>query len=508
MDRKEFIGALGKGMIGGSLLLSGCSGLLDQNNPNTLTPKTFWKTADDAKAGVAAIYNALVFAGRQDTGFNNWAYFMVPAMYRADDIGIVRDVAAWFKLSQNDITASNDVVEQKWSIDYILIFRANQVLANVPNIKMDDSLKSRYLAEAKVLRAYAYFDLVNNYLNVPVILKPEKNGDYSVDQSPPDEIWKQIEKDLNDGADNLPTSYDESNKGRVTKGTALGYLGKAHLYQEKWGKAVSVFEQIINSGNYGLVPEFKNIFPASNEFNEETLFEISFSNQAQKGVVPHSPRNREESLPAPGGWYECYPSQWLFKQMSKEKTAGGELDPRLYHTILWNGSGMKYYGQTYSELIGNDSTNMGWMKYSGAELDHTITQYSSQNNRLLRYADILLMHAEAIIKSNGPLSDARTNINKVRRRANLAGLSDSMTKKQILQEIEHQRIVELADEGNRWYDLVRWGGSIDGKMTIKQNLVQHGAIGAQNFDPNKHKVLPIPLTEMQTNTKVKQNPGY
>jgi hypothetical protein len=505
MNRKEFLSTAGLGILGGAAMLSGCSKLLDQANPNNLTPNNFWKTSNDAKTGVTAVYNAV-----NQQGFVHWHSNIVPGLYRGDDVGITHDVPAWFQLALFNIISSNVVVENMWTDTYTIVFRANQVIEHVPNISMDKSLRKRYIGEAKFCRAFAYFKLLTNYLNVPLILKPQVDGKYNMAQSPPVKVWGQIEKDLNDAVDALPATYNQANKGRVTKGAALGYLGQSYLYQKKWSKAAATFEQIISTHNYVLLPNYRSIFLTTNEFNDETLFEVSFDVNFHSGAQPYTPRNREESVAEVGGWYECWPNQWLFDEMSKEKTTNGKLDPRLYHTIMFKGSGMTYYGRKYEEFMGPDKTDRSMMKYSGAdELTGDIEVYSSRNDRVMRYSDILLMHAEALVRSkNGTLSDAKKNINKVRNRAHLSNLPTSMSKTQVLREIEHQRICELADEANRWYDLMRWGGSIDGSMTIKENLKQHGAIGADNFDPNKHKIFPIPLTEMQTNSKIKQNPGY
>lgn len=509
MDRKDFFSVLGKSLVGGAAFLTGCKDLLDQNNPNTLTPKSFWQSASDAKANVNSIYQMYLGETGWGAAAFNWYDRMVPALYRADDIGITHDVPDWWSLAMFTITENNNRSNDLWSHSYTGIFRANQAIENIPGISMDKTLKNRLVGEAKFLRAYFYFGLVKNFKNVPIILSiPQSSDQYSVTQAKPSETWAQIEKDLKDAMSVLPNSYDASNKGRITKGAAMGYLGKSYLYQEKWSDAVSVFNQIINSGNYALVPEFKDVFAVDNDFSEESLLEVNYSTGTFKGESIVTPRNREEGLSEAGGWYECYPNQWLFDQMTKEKTTSGELDPRVYYTILWNDSGMKYYGQSYDDLVGANATKTGWMKYSEAELDHTISDYSGKNMRVLRYADILLMHAEATIRNGGSLSDAKTSINKVRNRANLSDLPAAMNETEVLQEIEHQRICELADEGNRWFDLLRWGGSITGDMSIKENLVQHGAIGADNYVPDKHEYLPIPLSELQTNTKAEQNNGY
>lgn len=509
MKRKDFLSILGTSLISGAAFFTGCSNLLDQNNPNSVTPNNFWQNGNDAEANLTAVYQT--FLGQAGwSAANNWYDRLIPALYRGDDIGITHDVPDWWSLANFILTDTNGTPNGMWNLNYQGIFRANQVIQNVPNIKnnIDPSLKKRYVGEAKFLRAYFYYSLITNFLNVPLITTvPKSSKDYNVAQAKPSQTWAQIEKDLNDAISVLPWSYDASNQGRVTKGAALGYLGKSQMFQQNWKGAVSTFEKIINSKNYQMMTNYWDAFLKKNDFNQEDLLEVNYASGSFKGQTLKSPRNFEEAPSEAGGWFECYPNKWLFSEMTKEKTANGKLDPRIYATIIWPNGGLKYYGQTYDQLFGSGATKMTWRKYNDSELDHHLQDYSGKNWRILRYSDILLMHAEALARLNKS-SEAITYINMVRNRANLSNMSGSATQKQVLQEIEHQRIVELADEGNRWYDLLRWNGSIDGSMTIKQNLSKHGAIGAANFDPNKHKYLPIPQSEIQTNTKIKQNPGY
>ncbi len=513
MKRKEFLGFLGTGMLGGAAFLSGCSNLLDQNNPNTVTPTNFWKTAADADASVTAVYQ--VFLGQNSgTGSNNWAASenwyqrMVPALYRSDILGITHDVPTWWSLALFILTSTNDVPGGLWNLNYRGIFRANQSIQYIPAIKMDANLKKRLIGEAKFLRAYFYYSLVTNFNKVPLITTvPESSDEYSVPGAEPSKSWAQIEKDLTDAAAVLPATYGAADQGRVTKGAALGFLGKSQLFQKKWKDAAATFDQIIKSKTYDLMSNYWDVFLEANDFNQESLLEVNFAANTFKGWNVNNPRNYEEAPSEAGGWYECYPNEWLVSELMKEKTTSGDLDPRVYGTIIWPGSNLKYYGQTYEELFGAGATKTAWRKYNDSEQDSHLKVYSGKNTRVLRYADILLMQAEALA-NQGNTSDAITEINKVRSRAQLSPLSSGMNKTQVLQEIEHQRICELTDEGGRWYDLLRWGGSIDGSMSIKQNLQAHGAIGADNFVKGKHEYLPIPQSEMQTNTKIKQNPGY
>lgn len=500
MERKEFLGILSKGFIGGSLFLTGCSKMLNVTNPDNVTPSNFWKTASDAEANITAIYG--IYLGQAGWSCaNNWYNRRVVQLYRGDDIGITHDVPDWWSLAQFTTSDGSSTAQGLWSMDYQGIFFANQAIQNIPNINMDTTLRSRYVGEAKFFRAFFYFDLLTNFLNIPLITAvPENSSQYSQPQAQPADVWKQIVSDLNDAVTALPATYNTSDLGRITKGAALGYLGKSYLYQQNWQQASGIFEQIISSNTYSLLPNYADVFGLNTPFNAESLLEIAYADTTFQGQPMQTPRNYEEGPSQAGGWYECYPNQFLFNEMTKEKTTSGGLDPRIYTTIIFPGSGLKYYGQTYDQLFGSGSTQLSWAKYNQCELPNPLNHYSGKHTRLLRYSDILLMHAEAL-NSQSQTQAAIPFVNQVRNRALLANLPMSMTQSQLMSEIEHQRIVELADEGNRFYDLLRWG-------TIQQNLIAHGAIGAANFVKGKNEYLPIPSTELQTNTKAKQNPGY
>ncbi|TAN20533.1 MAG: RagB/SusD family nutrient uptake outer membrane protein [Chitinophagaceae bacterium] len=500
MERKEFLGLLSKGLIGSSLLVSGCSKLLNVTNPNNVTPENFWKTASDAEANITSIYG--VFLGQAGWSCaNNWYNRRVVQLYRGDDIGITHDVPDWWSLALFTTADGSSTAQGLWSQDYQGIFFANQAIQNIPNINMDSSTKTRLVGEAKFFRAFFYFDLLTNFLNIPLIVTvPENSSQYSQPQAQPSDVWKQIEADLNDAIAALPATYNTADLGRITKGAALGYLGKSYLYQKMWQQASSTFEQIISSNTYSLLPNYPDVFGLNTPFNAESLLEIAYADTTFQGEPMQTPRNYEEAPSQAGGWYECYPNQFLFNEMTKEKTVDGNLDPRIYTTIIFPGSGLLYYGKTYEQLFGSGATQLSWAKYNQCELPHPLDHYSGKHTRLLRYSDVLLMHAEALNNQN-QVQVAIPFVNQVRNRAKLANLPVSMTQSELMSEIEHQRIVELADEGNRFYDLLRWG-------TIQENLTAHGAIGAANFVKGKNEYLPIPSSEMQTNTKAKQNPGY
>jgi len=506
MKRKEFLGTIGAGLLGGAAFLSGCTKLLNQINPNSLTPNNFWKTASDAEANLTAVYESFLGTSGWGAAADNWYNRWVPALYRGDDIGITHDVPDWWSLALFTFSSSNGEPSGNWNMNYTGIFRANQVIEYVPGINMDTTLRARYIGEAKFLRAYYYFNLLTNFMNIPLITSVSQvTKDNAQPQAKPSDVWAQIEKDLTDAVAVLPATYDAADQGRVTKGAALAYLGKTQLYQKKWGAAAATFQQIIDSKTYSLMPNYFDIF--TNDFNQEDILEVNYAGGTFKGQAIKNVRTREEGPSEAGGWYECFPNQWLINEFMKEKQTNGDLDGRMYGSIIWPNNPQLFYGDTYTQLFGAGATKTAWRKYNDSYMSNLIQDYGDKNDKVVRYADVLLMQAEALVQSGGSTSDALKYINMVRGRAGLSDFTGT-AKTDILNEIEHQRVLELSDECIRWYDLWRWNGNITGTMNIKQALKAHGAIGADNFVIGTHELLPIPISEMQTNPKMKQNPGF
>lgn len=488
-------------VFGIALILTGCNeSLLDQSNPNKLTPDSFWQNAEDAKANLTAVYSSF-----REQYYNR----LIPMEFRGDDVEVTHGSAAFFQFNQFTLTDANSTCGTAWSQNYKGIFLANQAIHYIPGIMdMDEALKNRMVGEAKFLRAYYYFTLVLEFKNIPLITDlPKSSDEYNIAQSAPEDVFKQIEKDLTDAIAVLPNSYPTSEQGRITKGAALGYLGKCLLFQKKWQDAANTLKTIIDSGAYGLLSDFGDVFLEENDFNKELLCEVNYARGTSNGVNLGITDNKREAFSKAGGWYIFWPRPWLLDEMTKEKTVDGEYDPRLYATIIFPNTKMTYYGKTYSQLLGSSSTSIGWGKYSEWELSDKLKENTGKNTRLLRYADILLMYAECLTNLD-KTDQAIPYVNMIRNRANLSSLSLGMNKNDLLLEIEHQRIIELADEVNRFFDLLRWNGNITGTKTIKQILTEHNVPGVDYFVEGKSEYLPIPVSELQTNPKMVQNTGY
>jgi hypothetical protein len=449
----------------------------------------FWKTQEDATKGVNAIYANL----------RTWENLAFPALAiestgsdEADKGSTVTD-APFFNLYDTfTVTSTEGSLQSFWTGQYRNINLCNQVLDNIPNISMDANLKTRYLAEAKFVRAYSYFRLVRAYGGVPLRLKvPADASEYNIPRSDKATVYAQIEKDLNEAAAALPASYGASDIGRATKGAAIGMHAKVAMYQQKWDDVLSLTNQVIGMG-YSLFPDFEKGFRTQNENNVESLFEVQCEFLAGNNDASNSQYSQVQGVagePA-GGWGFNTPSAVLIAAFEPG-------DPRKEATILFPGE-----TTPQGDHIKTDVVNIGYNQKSYVPFGMFVSgnQGSQQNFRVLRFADILLMNAEAANELNNP-SLALTSLNKVRARARgtATGILPDVTttdKALLRTAIQKERQVELALESDRLFDVIRQGRGAE-------------VFGVKGWKANKNEVWPIPQTEIDlSGGLLTQNPGY
>ena len=394
-------------------------------------------------------------------------------------------------------TPVNQQLRDIWGWMYSGVNRANYILEFQD--KTDFPGKDEVLAQARFLRAYYYFELVKWFGDVP--LKVDERiqfGDqFDIDRTPKAEVYKQIEEDLIYAAANLPGTQSEA--GRITRGAAQALLGKAYLYQDKFPEAAQVLDQVIGSGNYDLVPDYASIFELEGENNMESVFEVQYSDKegAGFGCLQCSEGNvavgfngiRNYTGPEFGSGFSFnVPTQEAFDAFEE-----GDLrrDVAVLDIEAWS----EETGATYS--TGYEHTGFFNRKYIARQggLNTPDANLTNPNNyRSIRYADVLLMAAEAY--NRGGLDDglARMYLNKVRLRANLPDVPESVAGQDLTEVIWNERRVELMGEGHRFFDLVR---------------TERAAQNIDGFVPGKHEVFPIPSIEIElAGNRWEQNPGY
>ena len=412
-----------------------------------------------------------------------------------------------------------------WAFEtyYIGINRCNQVLNNVPTIVMDEGLKARVLGQAYFLRGLYEFHAVNLFKNVPL---PTSATEFYHPQASHAEGWDRVIADFAAAADLLPVSYDgvsgpdAGQPGRATKGAALGYLGKAYLFNHRFAEARDTFLSVINLGVYSLMPNYRDNFTDTNENNAESLFEVQFSRAVGGGdlgwggfpIASWSKTSARAITYAPRifGWTDVQPTQALFDEFHQETTVGGELDPRLRATMFYNYPGCTLYNQDFATIYAgsNDLFALFCRKYqnSDGQYANEMDWRSGINERLLRYADILLMYAETL-NETGNTAGAYQYIQMVRDRVNLPNLNSvqpGMSQAQMREQIGHERFLEFALEGHRFDDIRRWGWLEDPAklawLKSRDGEFNSYAAGREYF--------PIPQLEMDNNPGMIQNPSY
>jgi len=470
-------------------LAGGCADL-ELTNPNEQTTATFWQTEQHALQGVNAAYR-----GMQENGaYGRWLQF---AYDIRSDLGFSR--SPWGELANFTATIFTDldfeVSRQIWNHHYGAIFRANQVIDNVPGIQMNAALRDRIVGEAKFIRALMYFNLVNLYGNVPLNLKTSVAADRP-SQATPAQVWAQIEKDLTEAMAVLPPSYGGADVGRATRGAAQALLGRAQLQQRKWAPAAQTLQQVISSGQYELVPNYRDNFTEAGDNNREGIFEVQFGGPNVLAAGSRGQNIIKLIGPcAPNGPAFCDAdvTDWYFSQFN-EKTATGGDDPRLDATLFFRGTA---YNRPYSDYFGSAEGRKFWIKYgefyrNGQDWDNPI------NVKVMRLGGALLQHAEAAVMA-GDAAAARTSVNRVRARAGLAPLATVN-----LEAVEREQLRELGFENERWLFLARHGWLTD---PARIQILASRDTQFRNFQPHQ-ALLPIPATEVNLNSNVKQNPGW
>ena len=501
-----------------SLFITSCEeDLLEQNNPNAPTLDTFWGNESDALQGLTAAYS-----GIQNRQLTTWELFLYDS--RSDE-GYSQ--SPWTDLANIGRFVFNNYNDpwnrEVWRELYRNIYKANQVLTNVPNIEMDNALKERILAEAKFLRGHNYYKLATLWGRVPMvteILSPNER----YPQGTIEQVWAIVEQDFKDAAAVLPVSYSGSDLGRATKGGAIAYLAKSLMQQKKWAEASVEFEKIYALGIYELMPNFKDNFTTEFENNVESLFEIQYSNNNGNtsgfpnfNVAGGDEISERNQFLGPFGWRDGQPTKWLLNQFLIEADKDGNVDARLKYTLIYDHPEELVFGMNYTELEAEVPGKFGpndryWRKWTDYFNDSFEGYFSGINNRVIRLADVYLMHAEALNES-GSTSEGIGYANLVRQRSNMNDLSLALSQNDFRLQLRHDRVMELAGEMLRFTDMLRYGilspdlagpnpGSTPANISDFDTEFKTFVIG-------KSEYLPIPLREIDAyGGELIQNNGW
>lgn len=480
-------------------LLTNCEDFLDQR-PEATIPST---GLDYTKSENIFLPVSAAYASLRNYGAHAFPYigaFEVTSD-NADKGSTPEDNPPMKEMDDFSYQANNGLVNDLWASYFDIVSGANHAIHQMPLFEEalmnaeDKKYAMQCQGEAKVIRAYAYFNLTRLFGRVPVIdttLNAQQLA--AAGQASTAELYTFIEKDLKEAIDVLPSSYTKEWAGRINKYTAMAIKAKVHLYQQEWDSVASITDKIIASGRYNLLPDFREVFSIDGENSRESIFELQSSTLGKTAgdqtfmeyAYVQGPRGNTPS--SMQGWGFCTPSQNLIDFY----TARGEV-VRPATTLLYRGtktpegdsiktrcSNPVYNGKVYTPSIYNK-----W-NYNGYGFDYNV--------RILRYPEVLLMYAEAKVRgasvatASGLTADAAVNL--IRTRASLSTLS-GVTLQQVLDE----RRAELALEEDRFFDLVRTNRAA-------------AALSSKGYSSGKHELFPIPSAQLQLNLNLTQNPGY
>jgi len=463
-------------------LLVSCTDYLEFPPEGEVPSEQFFQTQADAQMAVNAMYGYL-----RSWNISAFSYLILGSLPSDEMLkGSSAGDGSWANEYVNfQFSKTQGQIRDFWTGRYQGISLSNQVLANVPDIEMSESVKSRMIAEAKFLRAFHYYYLVRAFGGVPIVTSVIPGPEGAV-RTTAEESWGQIEKDLREAIPDLPETVPSAELGRVTSWAAKGFLAKVLMYREDWTECKTVSDDVINNGPYSLYPDFYEIFRPEQEFCSESLFEVVATQVPGESGVSNCQFAETQSVRGQFGWGWFVPSD----ELADAFDAAGDA-VRKAATILYYGD-ITPDGDTIKGvdiMEGVDIPRYNCKAYFPSRLPREVGPYGSdQNVRILRFSDVLLINAEAAFHTGG---DAATPLNMVRERVGLDPISGPS-----LDDIWEERRLELAGEQDRYWDLLRTGRAAS-------------VLSKYGFETGKHELYPIPQAEVDlSGGALIQNPGW
>lgn len=507
-----------------SVLWSCSKGTLETIPTDRYTEETFWTSEKNAVATLSGCYSVMtengIFGGDATP---LWEETLTPNAYNyIDDMG-------FNAIALGTHTAVNaSIISQRWNDAYRGVGRCNTLISKIVEVPMDTNLKNRMIAEAKFLRALYYTILETYYDGVPLILDPPNLEEHeSLPRNTREEVVGQVLKDLEEAAAVLPITYPAADKGRATKGAALGLKARILLFEasplinttndvNKYTAAVNAAKAIMDlapQAKYDLFPNYRQILFPVNENNTEVVFDVQFkapelvgnsfdligrqfnTNAPLQDLV--TSYEMADGLPAD--------QSPLFDPTDIYKNR----DPRFYQTIVFPGD--TFMGQVVTHVAPFTPTGYALKKYTIYDKEPNSNLIgglqSPTNYVVIRYADILLMYAEAQNEAVGPDQSVYDAVNRVRDRADMPDLKVGLSQTEMREAIRKERRIEFAGEGFYYNDIRRWK-TAEQVMNATIYDSENNVIQKRTFNPARDYWWPIPQVERDLNPSLTQNPLY
>ncbi|MCU0352319.1 MAG: RagB/SusD family nutrient uptake outer membrane protein [Cytophagales bacterium] len=477
-----------------SLVIFSQCNVLERDPLTSITPENFYRNADDAESAIAGCYDALQGADYYGESMNIVGEMPSDNCTSTNGDVVFLDIMTWNPLS--------GYVNRLYQAPYRTINRANSVIKYVPAINMPATRRDQILGEAHFLRALSYFNLVRLYGGVPLRTEPVESGENTaLARATAEQVYTQIEADLETAERLAATTYGNSDldRARATKGAVNALQARVLLTQRKWSGAQAAAEEVLNNPLYGtrLTPNFNDLWPPKNK--QESIWEIQYAGNADPGfTLP------DLLLPSP-------PASFSFPKFNIPETAFITEYADTARDSRFRNNGRVQGGISYSSVVwggrgeGNDN---GWFVYKWRNTNFFT---SNDNYPVFRLAEMYLIAAEAANEQGGPTQTALERLNAVRTRAGLPALSlsDLPTRAAFRDEVDRQRRLELAFEGERWFDLLRYTRHEQADPTATHEVTALDLIAARRGSRDANYLLfPIPQYELNNNPLIEQNDGY
>jgi hypothetical protein len=485
------------------LLFAACDSLLDVDPSDRYSADTFWKTEEHARAGLSGCYRAL----------HPWraVHFYEFDMITSNAMPY-NEANGTQAIGKGEHLSITPLIATLWDNCYTGIGRTNTFLDKIDGVTMTDDLRSRMTGEAKFLRAFFYFNLVDKFGGVPLITEtPNAEKHSALPRDTKEAVVEQILKDLTEAAPVLPNTYSGSDLGRATKGAALALKARVLLYNERWSEAAETAKAVMDLNVYSLFKDYRYFFSEANKHNEEVIFNVESS-------LPDFQTTNDQDIfrlnrPAPlkelVDKYQMTDGKSILESPLYDPEKPYEnRDPRLHYSITV--IGYPYNGKpiTKQDVM---TTGFGTKKYTTYrdDVEIPLVERSAFNAILIRYAEVLLTYAEARNEASGPDASVYEALNRVRSRegVNMPDVQPGLTKEQLREAIRLERRIELALEGIYYSDILRWKTA-----EIENNGTMHDAdnidIVIRKFRPDRDYLWPIPYNQTVLNPNLVQNPNW
>lgn len=510
-------------IIASLLIIVACNKDLDKTNPSYATLDNYFKNSTELLKGTNAIYSA--FHGGSLVG-REW-FFLEDL--RSDDVssGGGQLEVPRAQILNGATTSDNAVMNSVWNGLYTVVHRSNTVIGSAANVTDNDAVRDQCVAQAKFFRSWAYFELVSLWGPVPLYRQVVSGPDQFQSRAAEDTVYAQIIQDLKDAAAVLSSTYAAADQGRITSGAANAMLGRVYMQKGDYAAAKEALLKVTGAGLYHLTDNYSDNFLEETEFNAESIWEAVFFDRGDNsfdwsgtgdgaGTAQSTIRNQEY---CPLAWRNLIPSDRFLNEFENTATGATKSDPRYKATVYETGDKFNDDASVLTDGMQNGNSSIvdgvtkkiSWRKFMliyKQSLSTANYHPGGNNQRMIRYAEVLLMLAECE-NELGSTANAVGYLNQVRDRPSVVMPHYPTTqypvsnKDQVTKAIMHERTVELGDEEVRNRDILRWR---------KKGYFTTDPISY--FRPNRDELLPIPQQEIDNNPKLaagsinKQNPGY